>query len=63
MNNYVAAGVGIATAIVGLATLAVLVSRNAQTGSVIQAFGTAFGGAIREAVSPLTAGNSGGITG
>lgn len=59
MNNYVAAGVALCTAIVGLATLAVLVSRNAQTGTVIQAFGTAFGGAIREAVAPLTAGTTG----
>jgi hypothetical protein len=61
MNNGIAAAVGIATAIVGLATLAVLVSRNAQTGSVISAFGDAFGSAIREAVAPLTAGNSNGM--
>jgi hypothetical protein len=45
MNSAVGAIVTIATAIVGVALLAVLVSKNAQTSSVISAAGQAFSGA------------------
>ena len=44
----------IASAIVGLAIVAVLVSGNAQTANVIKAAGSAFSGAIGAAVSPVT---------
>lgn len=45
--------VTIATAIVGLTIIAVLVSKNAQTGSVITSAGTAFATDLKAAVSPL----------
>lgn len=44
----------IATAIVGVAILAVLVSRNAQTPAVIKAAGNAFSTSLQAAVSPVT---------
>ena len=50
--------VTIAVAIGGVATLAVLVSKNADTSKVIGAGGKAFADAINAAVSPVT--NSGG---
>lgn len=57
MNNLSEPVVTIAVAIVGVAILAVLVSRNSQTPSVIQAAGSAFSGALGVAVSPITGGN------
>jgi hypothetical protein len=48
--------VTIATAIVGIAILAVLVSKNAQTPQVLTAAGTAFSQSISAAVSPVTGG-------
>lgn len=50
--------VTIALAIVGVATLAVLVSRNAQTSQVISAGGSAFSGALEAAEAPVTGGNN-----
>ncbi len=52
--------VTIATAIVGLAIVSVLVSKNANTSQVIGASGSAFSGALGVAVSPVT---SSGLTG
>lgn len=54
MNGVTSAVVAIATAIVGIAILAVLVSRNAQTPQVISAAGKAFSGAINAATGPVT---------
>lgn len=54
MNALTEAIVTIALAIVGVATLAVLVSRNAQTPAVIQSAGSAFSNALGVAVSPVT---------
>jgi hypothetical protein len=51
--------VTIGVAIVGVATLAVLVSRNANTAGVIKAGGSAFSEALRAAVSPVTGGGLG----
>lgn len=45
-------------AIVGLATLAVLVSRNAQTPQVIAAGAQGFGNILRAATSPVTGSNT-----
>ena len=56
MNGAVGAIVTIATAIVGVALLAVLVSKNAQTPQVVQSFGDAFTGALQAAVSPVSGG-------
>lgn len=50
----------IAVAIVGVATLAVLVSSRAKTSDVIGAAGKAFAGALSVAVSPVTGSNTGG---
>lgn len=45
--------VTIAVAIIGLATLAVIVGKNANTSSVISSAGSAFVNAIKAAVSPV----------
>lgn len=45
------------SAIVGVAFLAVLVSKNSQTPEVIKAAGNAFSGGIRAAVSPVVGGS------
>jgi len=46
--------VSIALAIVGVAIVAVLVSKNTQTAKVIQAAGSAFGNTLGVAISPAT---------
>ena len=46
--------VTVLTAIVGVAIIAVLVSRNSNTAGVIQAGGSAFSNALAVAVSPVT---------
>lgn len=48
--------VGIATAIVGLALVAVLVSQKAQTPQVIKAAGDALSADLKAAVSPVVGG-------
>lgn len=50
----------VATAIVGVAILAVLVSRNSNTSGVLTAAGSAFSTAVGAAVSPVT--GSGGMS-
>lgn len=50
----------IAVAIVGVATLAVLVSKRADTSNVIKSAGQAFSSALSVAVSPVTGGGVGG---
>lgn len=54
LDKMTEAVVTIATAIVGLAMLAVLVSRKAQTPQVIQAAGSAFSNALGIAEAPVT---------
>ena len=54
MSTFTEALVTIATAIVGLAIVATLVSKNAQTPQVIQASGSAFSNALAVAESPVT---------
>jgi hypothetical protein len=54
VNTITEALVTIATAIVGLAIVAVLVSKKAQTPAVIQASGSAFSNALGVAESPVT---------
>ena len=51
--------VAILTAIVGLAIIATLVSRNANTSGVISAGGSAFAQDLAAAVSPVTGGSMG----
>jgi len=57
MDRLVDGAVSIAVAIVGVALLAVLVSRNAQTPAVFASAGNAFANALRAATGPVT-GNS-----
>lgn len=52
--------VTVLTAIIGVAIIAVLVSRNANTVGVIQAGGGAFSGALQTALSPVSGNNFGG---
>ena len=59
-NELIGSVVTVATAIVGLAVIAVLVSNRANTANVISAGGSAFSNAIGAAVSPVTGGSFGG---
>ncbi len=56
MNSAIGGIVTIATAIVGIAILAVLVSKNANTAGVLTAGGSAFAKAISAAVAPVAGG-------
>lgn len=53
MDNLVNGVVSIALAIVGVALLAVLVSRNSNTANVIGASGSAFSGGLLAAEAPV----------
>lgn len=61
MDRLTESVVTIAVAIIGLATLAVLVSRNANTSGVIKAAGQAFSGSLGVAISPVAGGQSFGL--
>lgn len=63
MNQAVEAIVTVATAIVGIAIIAVLVSNRAQTSNVISSAGRAFSTAISAATAPVTGGNGFNFTG
>lgn len=56
MDRLTESVVTIAVAIIGLATLAVLVSRNANTAGVINSASQGFIGAIGAAISPVSGG-------
>ena len=58
MNNIGTSIAALFTAAIGLAIVAVLVSKNANTAGVLQATGTGFGSIISAAVSPVTGGGS-----
>lgn len=57
-NQIFTSVVTIATAIIGVAIIAVLVSKNANTAGVISAGGSAFAQDLSVAVSPVTGGGS-----
>jgi hypothetical protein len=57
-DQLITSGVTIATALVGVAIVAVLVSQKAQTGSVISAAASGFAQDIGAAVSPVTGGST-----
>lgn len=62
MNGITAAALSILGAVIGLAVVSVLVSKNAQTSSVVTATGTALSGVIGAAVNPVTnASNNGNL--
>lgn len=56
MDRLTESVVTIAVAIIGLATLAVIVSKNANTSGVIKAAGGVFQGSLATAISPVTGG-------
>lgn len=58
MNHFTEAAVTIGLAIIGLAMVSVLVSRNAQTPALAQALSSGFGNNIATAISPVTGGNA-----
>lgn len=63
MNQAVEAIVTVATAIVGIAIIAVLVSQRANTSNVIKSAGGAFSSAISAATAPVTGGSGYNFTG
>lgn len=56
MDRLTESVVTIAVAIIGLATLAVIVSKNANTSGVIKAAGNVFNSSLGTAISPVTGG-------
>jgi hypothetical protein len=58
-DQLIASVVTVATAIVGVAIIAVLVSQKANTSGVISAAGNAFANDLSVAVSPVTGSSSG----
>lgn len=59
MDRLTESVVTIAVAIIGLATLAVIVSKNANTVNVIKAGGGVFNTSLGTAISPITGGGGG----
>lgn len=60
MDQLVTALVSILTAVVGVAMLSVIVSKNSQTPEVLTAGGNAFGNILGIAVGPVTGYTPGG---
>ena len=58
-EQLVTSVVTVLTAIIGVAIIAVLVSKNANTSGVISAGGSAFSQALGTAISPVTGGSFG----
>lgn len=58
MNQLTEAALTIAMAIIGVAIVAVLVSRNANTTGVLQAIASAFGNTLSVATAPVTGATS-----
>lgn len=54
--------VSIATAIIGLALVASLLSKQADTANVIKSAGSALSGLVKVAVSPITGGFTGSVS-
>lgn len=53
-DHLLSSGVSVVLAVLGIAALAVLVSNQAQTGSILGAGGSTLGNMIRCAISPIT---------
>lgn len=58
MNNTVGSIVTVLTAIVGVAILAVLVSKRSQTPAVLDSFWSGFSQSLNAATSPVTGGDA-----
>lgn len=59
-NNFIGQMVVVLTGIIGVAIVAVLVSKNAQTPAVVSSFFGGFSKALNAATSPVTGGGGGG---
>jgi Flp pilus assembly pilin Flp len=57
MDKLITETFGLLAAIVGVAILAVIVSRNANTTGVLKAAGDAFSGALAAATGPVSGGS------
>jgi hypothetical protein len=57
-DKLIGSTVAILTAIIGVAIIAALISKNAQTPQVLQAGGNAFSSILKAALSPITGGSS-----
>ena len=62
-EQFISSLVAVATGIIGIAFIAVLVSRNSQTSNVIGSFGSAFASDLGTALSPITGGSGSTFTG
>jgi hypothetical protein len=62
-DSLITSVVTVATAIVGVAIIAVLVSKNANTAGVLTAGGSAFSQALGTAISPVTGSSLGSFSG
>ena len=58
-DQLITSVVTVLTAIIGVAIIATLVSKNANTSQVIQSGGAAFSQSLGTALSPVTGGSSG----
>ena len=56
MDEFFDTGIGILTAIIGVAIIAVLVSKNSTTAQVVRSFASAFGTILGVVVSPIASG-------
>lgn len=63
MNDFVSAALAIVAGVLGLSIVSVLVSKNAQTPTVINAAGSALSNVISAAVNPVTGTGTGGSSG
>ena len=59
MNDFAHSITAIIASIIGLAIVAVIVSKNSQTSSVVQAGGSALSSLIQAAVQPVSSTNNG----
>ena len=62
-DQLVTSVVTVLTAIIGVAIIAILVSRQSQTGAVLQQGGAAFSKVLGTALSPVTGGGGISLTG
>jgi hypothetical protein len=63
MNDALGTIAAVVSAIIGLAIVAVLVSNQAQTGTVLTSAGSALGTVIGAAVAPVTGANGSSMSG
>lgn len=54
MNTFVEAGVTIGLAVIGLAILSVIVSKNSSAGNIIQSLASGLGNNVAVATAPVT---------